>query len=354
MNEMTSFLLSLLSIPGISGYEKPVSDLIAEKWRPLVDELTSSRVGSLHGLRRTASKESRPSLMIATHMDAIGLMVRKIEKGFLLITPIGGIDPSVLPAQLVTVHGKRDLPGIVQLIPNRLLDDRESAKAPAFKTLFIDTGLSEREIKRLVQVGDRVSFAQIPFEMSGGIIGGHSIDNRASVVALTACLAELKNYNLEWNLIAAATVQEETTMAGAYTSAYELRPNLAVTLDVTFAKGPGSTDFRTFPLGKGPTIGLGANIHPILAKQFISLAEELDMPYSIETMPRSSGTDSMAIQITAEGIPNEVLSIPIRYMHTPVELVAMSDIFRTSRLLAKFITRLSVDYLNAFNEDKTS
>ncbi|KAF0110658.1 MAG: endoglucanase [Chloroflexi bacterium] len=354
MTEFVPFLLSLLSKPGLSGNEEPISALIAEKWRPLVDELSTSRLGSLHGLRRADAKDKRPSLMIATHMDAIGLMVKKIEHGLLLITHVGGIDPRILPGQLVTVHGKREIPGIVQLVPNRLLDDKFVGKSAEFKNLFIDTGLKESELLKQVQVGDLVSFAQTPFEMSGGYVAGHSLDNRASVTALTVCLEEIKNYNLNWNLIAVATVQEELTMAGAITSAFDLRPDLAITVDVTFAKGPGANDYRSFPLGKGPSIGLGANIHPALVKKFTTMADELDMPYSIETMPLSSGTDSMAIQISAEGIPNEVISVPIRYMHTSVEMVAMTDILRTGRLLARFITELNTESLNFLHEEKNS
>jgi tetrahedral aminopeptidase len=251
MNDIAPFMLSMLSKPGLSGFEEPISKVIAEKWSPLVDELTISPLGSLHGLRKTASQEKRPSLMIAAHMDAIGLMVKQIEHGLLWITNIGGIDPRILPGQLVTVHGTKDIPGVVQLIPDRLMKESEANKAPAFERLFIDTGLSEKELTRLVKPGDLASFAQPPFELKDGYTAGHSLDNRASVAALTICLEELRNFNLAWNVLAVATTQEEVTAAGAFTSAFGLRPDLAIVVDVTFAKGPGSSDYRTFPLGEG-------------------------------------------------------------------------------------------------------
>ncbi len=348
MNDIKPFLDSLLSAPGLTGKEDPVHDLIAQKWEPLVDELSTSRLGSLHGLRKAAAKEKRPSVMIATHMDAIGLMVKNVEHGLLKITQIGGVDLRTLPGQLVTVHGAKDISGLVQLIPDRLMHKPEKGKAPTFEHLFIDTGLSEKELNRLVKPGDFVSFAQPPLELAGGYVAGHSLDNRASVAALTVCLEEIKNYNLAWNVVAAATTQEEMTFAGSYTSAFELKPDLAIVVDVTFAKGPNTNDYRCFTLGGGPTLGTGPNNHPALLKHINSLAEDLDMPFSLEAMPRSSGTDGMAIQVTGHGIPLEVLGIPLRYMHTAVEMVGVNDIYRTGRLLARFITELTPDSMLTF------
>ncbi|PKN89656.1 MAG: hypothetical protein CVU45_06525, partial [Chloroflexi bacterium HGW-Chloroflexi-7] len=177
MKDITPFLLTLLSKPGLSGYEQSVSEIIAEEWHPLVDELTISPLRSLHGLRKAASKKKRPTVMIAAHMDAIGLMVKSVEHGLLSITTIGGIDPRVLPGQLVTVHGKIDLPGLVQLIPDRLINNQTSSKAPEKSQLFVDTGFTEKELDGLVKPGDVISFAQPPFELTGGYIAGHSLDN---------------------------------------------------------------------------------------------------------------------------------------------------------------------------------
>lgn len=344
MTNIEPFLYSMLSVPGLSGFEGPVREIIAEQWHPLVDEISISRIGSLHAIRKASAPE-RPSLLIAAHMDAVGLMVRKIENGFLQISPIGGLDTRILPGQPVIVHGKKEIPGIVQMLPDRLMPSIETGKPPRFSRLFVDTGYSDQEIKELVRVGTLVSFAQPPLQMGDGYLAGHSLDNRASVAALTVCLEELKNFNLQWNTWFAATVQEEERLHGAYTSAYQIQPDLAIAVDVTFAKGPGSDDYHTFPLGKGPTLGIGPNIHPAILNQFRQLVEEMDMPYSIETMPLSSGTDGMAMQVTAAGIPNMVLSIPIRYMHTPIEMVSINDIMRAGRLLARFITKLKADSL---------
>jgi endoglucanase len=354
MNNINDFLLSLLSAPGLSGFEEPIYKIIKDQWLPLADEISSSRLGSLHALRKSAEAGKSPNLLIAAHMDTIGLMVTQIDDGFLRITAVGGVDPRILPGQAVTVHGRKDIPGIVQMLPHRLLPDDAAGKAPSFDTLFIDTGLRPGELETSVRIGDIISFAQEPLQMGSGYLAGHSLDNRISVGALTVCLQELLNFNLKWNVWCVATVQEEVNMSGAFTSAYEIRPDMAIAVDVTFAKGPGSTDHRTFALGKGPSLGVGANIHPALYRQFKQTAEEMDMPYAVETMPFSSGTDSMAKQITTQGIPNMVLGIPVRYMHTPVELTAINDILRTGRLLARFITKLETDSLDRWTAGQFS
>jgi endoglucanase len=341
MIEITPFLKQLLSLPGLSSYEEPVREVIAETWKPLVDELNTSKLGSLHGLRRASTPGKHPSILVATHMDAIGLMVTSVEGGWIRVMQIGGLDMRILPGQWVTVHGQRDLPGILQFIPDRLQKSSRAGSPPQINDLLVDVGLSERDVTRLVKLGDLVSFAQAPFEMEGGFVVGHSLDNRASVAALTVCLDELRRVALDWDVWAVATVQEEVGLMGAQTSSFELMPDLAVALDVTFAKSPASSDYRTFPLGKGPTLGIGANVHPALTEAFKAVADEMDMPYAIETMAKGSGTDGMGMQTTATGIPVMVIGIPLRYMHTPLEMVAVKDIQRAGRLLARFIMQLN-------------
>lgn len=346
MTEILPFLKQLISAPGLSGHETPVRRLIEETWRPLTDELHLSRLGSLHGLRRGAGAEPRPSLMLAAHMDAIGLMVAGVVDGFLRLTHVGGLDPRVLPGQMVTVHGGEDLPGMIVQPPAHLLPAEVGSNPVPLEYLLVDVGLLPRQVERLVRVGDLVSFAQPPLELGEGYLAGHSLDNRASVAALTHCLMALQGRPLQWDLWAVATTQEEETLGGAMTSAYQLRPALAVAIDVTFASSPGSPSHLSFPLGKGPTLGWGPSIHPALQKAFKELAERLEIPYKLEAMPRRSGTDADSLQTAAEGIPTMVLGIPLRYMHTPVEMVAIKDIARTGRLLAEFAAGLDEKFLD--------
>ncbi|MEW6716570.1 MAG: M42 family peptidase [Chloroflexota bacterium] len=351
MTDFTPFLKELISAPGLSGHESPVCDLIANQWKPLVEKLSLSPLGSLHGFRRGEAPDPRSSVLISAHMDAIGLMVKGLEEEFLRLTSVGGVDARVLPGQLVTVHGRQDIPGVVVMPPDWLLPTEIHNGNVPIEYLWIDTGLTAQRLARLVRVGDLVSFAQPPLELSGEVIAGHSLDNRVSIVALTHCLQELTQRVHQWDVWVVATVQEEETLGGAATSAFQLRPDVAVVVDVTYGRGPGADDHRTFPLGGGLTLGWGPNVHPTLFKAFKTLAEELEIPYSVEVFAHHSGTDAIALQVTAEGIPTVLLSIPLRYMHTPVEMVMMKDIQRTGRLLAEFIARLGPDFMNKVNMD---
>ncbi len=324
--------------------------LIAEKWEPLVDELHTSRLGSLHGLKHGTGKSARPSILIATHMDTIGLIVKKIVDGFLYFTSIGGVDARVLPGTPVLVHasgrGKlEEIPGVISLPPARLLPESVGKNEVSFGDMLVDTGLPAREVSKRIRVGDVVSFNTEPVEMSGETLSGHSLDNRASVAALTICLEELQSKSHVWDVWAAATVQEETTLGGAATSAFQLRPAIAVAVDTTFGRAPGVGGWESFPMGKGVTLGMGPNIHPYLHTRFKELAERLEIPFAVEPMPKHSGTDAYSMQVAAEGIPTIVVEIPLRYMHTAVEMIAVKDVQRMGRLLAEFVTALEVDFI---------
>jgi endoglucanase len=345
MIELMSFLKSLISVSGLSGHETPARLVIEEAWRPLCDTLQTSRLGSLHALKRGCLPEPRPGLLLAAHMDAIGMMVTALEGEFLRFTEVGGLDPRVLPGQLVTVHGRQDLPGVIVQPPAHLLPPDLGSGATPLEYLLVDTGLSTDDLQSQVRPGDLISFAQPPLELNADILVGHSLDNRASVAALTYCLAELKNRQTAWDIWAVASTQEEVTYGGAFTSAFQLRPTLAVAVDVSHASGPGSPNHKTFPLGKGITLGFGPNVHPALYKALKDLADRMEISYKIEVMPRHSGTDAYALQVAADGTPTMVIGIPLRYMHTPVEMASLKDISRAGRLLAEFAACLDDKFM---------
>jgi endoglucanase len=223
----------------------------------------------------------------------------------------------------------------------------------ALRHLLVDVGLPPARVARLVRVGDLVSFDNSPEELAGETLSGHSLDNRASVAALTICLEDLQTRRHEWDVWAVATAQEEETLGGAATSAYGLRPEMAVAVDVTHAKGPAADGWQTVGLGKGPALGWGANVHPFLYRRMEQLAKELEIPISRDLVPAYSGTDAFAMQVAREGIPTMLVSIPLRYMHTPVEIVSIRDVQRTGRLLAEFISGLKPDFASTISwEDK--
>jgi endoglucanase len=350
MSDILPFLKSMISVAGLSGYETPVANLIEKQWTPLADSVSRSRLGSVHALKAGSGSDglSHPSVLIAAHMDSIGLMVSRIVDEFLYITNIGGVDARVLPGTPVIIHasGGEEVYGVVAIPPANLLPEGKGSGAIALQYLLIDTGLTPDEVARQIRIGDRVSFGTEPVEMSGGLLSGHSLDNRASVAALTICLEELKKKSHVWDVWALASVQEEEMLAGAATSAYQIRPTIAIALDVTFGKGTGANEYTAFPIGKGVTLGIGPSIHPFLYKRFKEVAERVEIPVKDEAMPEYSGTDADAMQLTAEGIPTMLVSIPLRYMHTPVELVALKDIQRAGRLLAEFVASLEADFMN--------
>jgi endoglucanase len=249
----------------------------------------------------------------------------------------------------VIVHGREILRGII--VPLPVAFRANPKEAVTFDDLRVDVGLPPKRLTQLVQAGDLVSFATEPLELHGGTLSGHSLDNRASVAALTLALEELQLKRHAWDVWFTATVQEELAYAGGGTSAFALRPDLAVIVDVTFGEDAGGKNHETFPLGKGPTLGVGPTVHPFLLKKLKELAASLDIPFAIEPMPEDSFTETDLIQLTRAGIPTAIISIPLRYMHTPVEVVALADIERTGKLLCEFAAMLERDFLQKVTWD---
>ena len=203
----------------------------------------------------------------------------------------------------------------------------------------------------LVRVGDRVAIRGPYTELLGGRVATKALDNRASVAAMLGALGYLAGMRHTWDVYAVATVQEEIGLRGAITSAFGLAPDLAIAIDVTFGATPGVNGGKTVAMDKGPAIGWGPNLHPGVVKRLREAADALEIPYVTEPLPGQSGTDAWAVQVTREGIPTGLLSIPIRYMHTAVETVVLADIDRTARLLAAFISRLDDTFLAGLAEE---
>ncbi len=336
-----------MELPGVSGREEPVRRRVQAEWEPLVDEVSVSPLGSLHGIQRGSADEPRPSLMLAAHMDAVGLIVREVVGGWLRVGAIGGLDPRVLPGTPVTVHGRRDLPGLIVLPPPHCLPEQARQGPPRLESLLIDLGLPAAEVSRSVRPGDFVSYSNPAVCLAEDALAGHSLDNRASVAAVTHCLRRLREREHAWDVLAVATTREETQYGGAWTSAFALRPSMAIAVDVTYASGPGQPEHKTFALRGGPTNGWGSDIHPGIHAALKAAAERCQIPLNVEWLPTHSGTDAWALQVSAEAIPTGVISIPLRYMHAPVEVVALGEVRRTGELLAEFAAGLPPDFLDS-------
>jgi len=351
--EAFSLLKQISEVNGITGFEGPARELLRQMWRPFVDEMREGKLGSLIALKKGDADGPRPKLMLAAHIDEIGLMVTGIEKGFLRITRVGGSDRRVLLGLEVTVHGRRDLPGIIAARPPHVLPAKERKKIVPWDKIFVDVGLPPEEVEQLVAVGDLISFRREMVSLKNDRAAGKALDDRACLAIVTLALEQLSRTVHAWDVFAVATVQEEIGLKGAITAAYGVAPDVAVALDVGFGSQPDAPRVYTRPLGKGPTIAVGPNFHPVLVDRLKEVADAREIPYHIVPSPGRSGTDAWAIQVTREGVPTALLSIPIRCMHQPVETLDVQDIERAKRLLAAFVAELELDFLDKLAWDTT-
>lgn len=343
--EVIPLLKKLSEAEGITGYEKPTRELLRQTWQPFVDEMREGKLGSLIALKQGSGPEPRPRLMLAAHMDEIGLRVTGIEKGFLRITRVGGTDRRVLLGVEVIVHGQRDLPGVVSTRPPHVLPKEKRKKTVPWDKLFVDVGMPAKEVEQMVTVGDLISIRREVAELKNRRLAGKAMDDRACVASLTLALEQLSGMRHAWDVFAVATVQEEIGVKGAITASYGIAPDVGIALDVTFGKQPGVPEVKAVPLDEGPVISIGPNFHPKLSARLKEVAEAHEIPYQIQPAPRGPGTDAWAIQVTREGVPTGLISIPVRYMHQPVETLAVQDVERAGRLLATFIAGLEPDFL---------
>ena len=351
-------LQQLTETPGPSGMEERIVSVVRALWEPYVDTISRDRVGNLFAIRRGDAEGERRRLLIAAHMDEIGLMVSRLEQypkddenavGYLRLSPVGGVDVRHLFGQQVVVHGERDLPGLVGALPPHMLPDDRQSSAYNYDELVVDVGLPLAELKEVVAVGDFISFRQPLRRLLNDRVSGKSLDNRASVVAVAVALEALSGRHHDWDVIAVATTQEETALLGAFTSAFSQQPDAALAVDVTFGRGPGAKDGpgggKVFELDDGPSLGIGPNVHPGIFKKLKDAADALEMKVHTDPHSRYSGTDAYGLQIAREGIPTGLVGIPLRYMHTMVETVAIPDVKRSGRLLAEFVATLDADFL---------
>jgi len=364
-------LRQLVAIDGPSGVEASVASLVADLDRDVATETRVDALGNVIALRRGAANPPG-RILLAAHMDEIGLIVTRVEDSFLHVHEVGGLDPRALLGQEVTVYptGPRTgqtfevsetlkvfmdgkgLPGYIGGRPPHLTAAENRDRVIPLGDLRVDLGLPRAILESgLVQVGDRVAVRGPYTELLGGRVVSKALDNRASVAAMLGALGYLAAMQHSWDVYAVATVQEEIGLRGAITSAFEIAPDVASAIDVTFGATPGLNSAETVAMDKGPAIGWGPNLHPGVVSALRKAADAHEIPYVIEPLPGDSGTDAWAIQVAREGIPTGLTSIPIRYMHSATELVVLADIDRTARLLATFIGRLDDAFLASLPEE---
>jgi len=336
---MENLIKELSDLRGISGFEYLITDKIKAKFEPYADEVYIDNLGSVVAHKKS-SESGSTKIMIEAHCDEIGLMVKSItDEGFITFTNVGGIDNRILPSLEVVVHGKEDVSGVVGIKPDFLQEEDKTVK---MKDMAIDTGLALERVKELISVGDSITIAQSVGKLGERQWSGKSLDDRASVAALVAVMKELSKNELLADVFAVATVQEEVGCRGAKTSAFSINPDIAIAVDVTHAVTPDNSE-DAFKTGSGAIISVGPNLHPKLTQKLISVCKKNDIPYDIEVSGGDTGTDAWEIQVAREGIPTALLSIPLKYMHTSVETLEVSDVNAVAKLMYEFISEVKGD-----------
>lgn len=321
---------------GVTGDEGSAA-LVAEKFlRPLVDETHMDALGNLYGIRRSKDPQAKTVLLDA-HMDEVGMMVTGQEDGLLKFnTCVGGVDHRLLPNLAVKVLTDPVLEGVITCPLSLGQTKEEQGKPFELEDLMIDCGLSEEEAKK-IPVGTRVCYGTEPWFV-GNRFFGKSTDDRACFVALLYAMELLKDVELPVNVVVLGSVQEEETGLGALAGTFRMEPDVAFVTDVTFGDSPDSPKDHSVPLGGGCAIGYS----PMLDRYYTAFLQELaikhQIPYAQEVMEGSTGTNSMHTQIAGIGVPSVLVSLPQRYMHTPVESVDLGDIMALGKLVSVFLT----------------
>lgn len=341
---MIDILKELSDSGGISGFEYVIAPNVKKLLMSYCDEVTEEPSGNVVGTIYCDKKDA-PFVMIEAHMDGIGLMVKEItDRGFLTFVPIGGIDPRILPSSEVVVCGKEELFGVIGAKPPHLQSEEDAKSAPKISDMAIDVGLPAEEVRKIVSVGDMVYFKTETTKLPcGNALAGKYFDDRAGIVSLLVCLEKLKGKALPFHLCILCAVQEEVGLRGAKMGAFHPHPCVAMVVDVCHGNTPDSGSESVFKPGSGTVISLGPNIHPKLSALAKSVAEEKNISYHIDADGGDTGTDAWAIQVARTGVATLLLSIPLRYMHTTVEMLSMDDVTATGTLLAETLLNLDVE-----------
>jgi len=329
---------TLSSLSGITGWEENVTSWLQEQLRPYCDELYTDVMGNLIAVQK-CGKAGAKKLLVDAHIDEIGLIVTGIERGFLRVAPVGGVDARVLPAMQVMVQTEPPIHGIIDSMPPHALTAAEMDKPMAMDKLVIDLGMTQEEAEQLVALGTPVTFDVQPVMLGEHRLCGKALDDRACAGIMCSVMETLRNKQLNVDVYYLFSAQEEVGARGAQVGVFGIEPDYAVVLDVTHAKTPDARGIELLELNKGPAIGIGPNMTYSMTKQLCELAEELNMPYQMEVLRANSGTNAWPIQISRCGVATALISLPLRYMHTPHEVIDLRDAKAVAELVIEYISR---------------
>jgi endoglucanase len=341
-----SFLERLLDAHGPSGFEVRAARVWRSEAERIADQVNVDVSGNSFA---TLNPDGRPRVMLAGHVDEIGLQVTHVDtEGFLFVDEIGGWDPQVLVGQRVRILARGgDVPGVIGKKAIHLMTSEERGKASKTKDLWVDVGASSREeVSKLgIRVGDPMVIAQGMIRLAGDRIASRAIDNRIGAYVVLEAIRLLSEQKAVAATTAVATVQEEIgyTGGGARPGAFALEPDVAVVVDVTFSTDVPDAEKKELgehEIGGGPVISRGSSSNDLVFEMLADVAHAEGIPHSVQAAPRATRTDADAIFLTRSGVPTGLISVPNRYMHSPNEVVSIVDLGHTASLIAAFIRRL--------------
>lgn len=345
--ESLAFLKALAEAPSPSGYEQPVQKIFREYVAGAVDEVTTDVLGNTTGLIKGQGK-AQPTLMLAGHCDEVGFMVKYIdENGFLYFASIGGVDDQLLPGKRVTVHTyKGPVTGVVGRKPIHFIDPKEREKVVQIHSQFIDVGAkNKKEAEEIIRIGDPITFAGNLENLLGDRVTSRGFDDKVGSFVVAEVLRRIgsRRQRPRWTVYGVSTVQEEVGLRGATTSAYRIEPDVGIAVEVGHASDYPEIDKKRIgehKLGAGPIVARGANINPVVFELLLKAGKKMRIPLQILGAPRATGTDANVIQLSRRGVATGLVSVPLRYMHTPAEVLSLKDLEAACQLLVGFVDEL--------------
>ena len=336
MTDTKQLLKTLCEAPGVGGMTE-IADTAAALLRPIADEVTADAMGNVCGIIR-GTDPAADTVMLEAHMDEIGMIVTAVEdSGFIRVAACGGVDVRVLSTTEVVVYGDRPYAGVICSLPPHLTDAKERGKCPELGKMAIDIGLSGDEAKARIPLGSRVAFRP-RFDAVGETgVSAKALDDRAGMAAVLLAAEKLVAERPEKTVICCFTVQEELGLRGAAVAAFDHTVSAAVSVDVSFGLTPDADRHECGLCGSGPMIGISPILDADITKTLVALADKAAVPYQREVMGETTGTNADRLSLTKNGIPCGLLSLPLKYMHTPQEYIDLRDVENTAALLAAFV-----------------
>ena len=332
--DMRQVLERLCGCTAPSGFEGPAAEVAKALLTPLVDEVSTDRMGNLIGVRR-CGREGAKTILLDAHLDEIGLIVTGAENGFLRFRTIGGVDPRMLPGREVTIL---TMPSMVGMVASPTPQHADTDQAIPIKDLVVDAGLTQEQAEGLV--GTPMVYRGACFSLGEDQMCGKAMDDRSCFAALLRCLELLKDKELDVDVYVMGSTREEVSGVGATVGTWAVQPNCCVAVDVTHGRTPDGPADKTFVLGDGPAIGVGPNMTRWMTQRLLDKAKERKIPFQQEVMSGHTGTNGWEMQISREGVATAVLSLPLKYMHSPIEVLSLTDLEHTAALLAAFVEDL--------------